>query len=201
MNEPYMRPILSVIYDILGFLVLIAAVVAIVLNLSSDSQSSAVIFWGSVGIVIAIFYFGIAQVVDFLGRTAHYSQKTCGLIENYLVLQSQTTEMSGQEADEAARDRRLARLSSPKQRSSTDETDEAPTLASLPEETEIDDEEQAKQMFARARQHAQDGRNQQAVSGLQEIVKRFPHTQTAEQARRNLQKQARRNLQKSRTPE
>ena len=100
MNEPYRRPILSGIYDVLGFLVLIVAVVAIVLNLASDSPSGGVIVWGSVGIVIAIFYFGIAQVVDFLGRTAHYSQKTCSLIETVLALQTQTTKLSDQEADD-----------------------------------------------------------------------------------------------------
>lgn len=67
-------------------------------------------------------------------------------------------------------------------------TDDAPLWASQPEEAQIDEEEQAKQMFATARQHAHDGHKQHAVSTLQEIVRRFPHTQTADQARRNLQK-------------
>ncbi len=58
------------------------------------------------------------------------------------------------------------------------------------DKSENDDEEQARQLFAQARQHAQDGDRQRAVATLQEIVRRFPHTETADQARRNLQKRA-----------
>ena len=51
-----------------------------------------------------------------------------------------------------------------------------------------DDENRARDLFARARQHAQNGEKQRAVSVLQEIVQKYPNTPTAEEARRQLQK-------------
>jgi hypothetical protein len=63
----------------------------------------------------------------------------------------------------------------------------APPIVSH-ENTEEDDEEQAKQLMAQARQHVQAGQKQLAINALQEIVRRFPTTRVAEQARRNLQK-------------
>jgi hypothetical protein len=56
------------------------------------------------------------------------------------------------------------------------------------ENTDEDDEEQAKQLMAQARQHVQAGQKQLAINALQEIARRFPNTHVAEQARRNLQK-------------
>ena len=65
---------------------------------------------------------------------------------------------------------------------------EALPWASQPEEPEEDEEEQATKMFSEARQQAQAGDSQRAISALQEIVRRYPQTQTAEKARHNLQK-------------
>lgn len=83
--------------------------------------------------------------------------------------------------------------------SQTEESDEVEdakdnAIEQVSEETsqieapEIDDEEDATQMFAQARQYAQDGDHQHAISTLQEIVSRFPQTQTADKARRSLRK-------------
>ena len=55
----------------------------------------------------------------------------------------------------------------------------------LPEE---DVEGQATQMFAHARQHAKNGNNEHAISMLREIVRCYPQTQTADKARRSLEK-------------
>jgi len=65
---------------------------------------------------------------------------------------------------------------------------EASAWASSNAKSDDDDDEQARQLFAQARQYAQDGDRQRAVFTLQEIVRRFPQTETADQARRNLQK-------------
>ena len=51
-----------------------------------------------------------------------------------------------------------------------------------------DDDAQARTLLAQARQFVQNGDKPRAVAILQEIVRRFPRTETADQARRNLQK-------------
>jgi len=50
------------------------------------------------------------------------------------------------------------------------------------------DEESATDMFNEARQFAAEGRKDQAVFTLREIIRLYPVTQAAEKARRNLQK-------------
>ncbi|MDB5336148.1 MAG: hypothetical protein JWN70_1767 [Planctomycetaceae bacterium] len=65
----------------------------------------------------------------------------------------------------------------------------------LPDESTIseidqlgDDEELADEMFNDAKDFASDGKKEKAISTLREIVRRYPDTQAAEKARRNLQK-------------
>ena len=53
---------------------------------------------------------------------------------------------------------------------------------------EVDDEEDSTQMFAQARQYVQNDDHERAIYTLQEIVSRFPQTQTADKARRSLRK-------------
>lgn len=50
------------------------------------------------------------------------------------------------------------------------------------------DEKFAADMFNEARQFATDGKKDQAVFTLREIIRLYPETQTAEKSRRNLQK-------------
>ena len=56
------------------------------------------------------------------------------------------------------------------------------------EALEVGIEEQAAQMFAQARQYVKNDDHERAIYTLQEIVSRFPKTQTADKARRSLQK-------------
>ena len=67
---------------------------------------------------------------------------------------------------------------------------EASAWASPTDDDTNDDEDQARQLLTRARHYAQQGEKDRAVSTLQEIVRRFPDTDTANQARKNLQKRA-----------
>lgn len=64
-------------------------------------------------------------------------------------------------------------------------------------EDEVDESEQAvedageaeaSELVARARQYVQAGQREQAVSVLQAVVRRFPNTTSAAQARRSLEK-------------
>lgn len=66
--------------------------------------------------------------------------------------------------------------------------------AEEPEEEEEDEEEQATQLFVQARQYAQNGDNQRAISTLQEIVRHYPQTQTADNARRMFAKKRNNNI-------
>jgi outer membrane protein assembly factor BamD (BamD/ComL family) len=65
---------------------------------------------------------------------------------------------------------------------------EASAWASPSSAAADDDEEEARKLLVQARQHVQGGDKQRAVALLQEIIRRFPRTETADQARRNLQK-------------
>ncbi len=67
-------------------------------------------------------------------------------------------------------------------------TYEASAWASPNSDATDDDEEQARKLLAQARQFVQNGDKPRAVAILQEIVRRYPRTETADQARRNLQK-------------
>ena len=81
MSKPYSRPILSSIFDILGGLVLIGAGITILGGFVSEGERY-LIGAGIAGVVIAIFYFEIAQVIDFLGRTAHNTERLCTLLDS-----------------------------------------------------------------------------------------------------------------------
>ncbi|MDB5340885.1 MAG: hypothetical protein JWN70_6504 [Planctomycetaceae bacterium] len=64
--------------------------------------------------------------------------------------------------------------------------------SSYEEEVDESDEDagevEARDLVARARQYVQAGQREQAVSVLQAVVRRFPNTTSAEQARRSLEK-------------
>lgn len=66
--------------------------------------------------------------------------------------------------------------------------EEVSKQSSQAEEPEGDEEEQATQMFAQARQYAKNGDNEPAIATLKEIVRCYPQTQTTDKARRSLQK-------------
>ncbi len=56
------------------------------------------------------------------------------------------------------------------------------------DEPEDDDERQAKHWYAQARQYAQAGQARLAIATLRQLIRRFPNTAAAEQARRSLEK-------------
>lgn len=86
---------------------------------------------------------------------------------------------------------RRAAISQQRDNHATMSNEALPWTSQAEEPEEEDEEEQATQMFVQARQYAQNGDNQRAIATLQEIVQRYPQTQTADKARRSLQKSGR----------
>ncbi len=76
MNQQHPTPILTSVYNICGILTGILTVVA----LTQVSTSTSRLVVAGVGISIAVMYLGIAQVVDFLGRTAHATERLCEVL-------------------------------------------------------------------------------------------------------------------------
>ena len=91
-------------------------------------------------------------------------------------------------ADEAPIRASQAEESDEVEEANDDPIERASEETSQSEAPEVDIEEQAAQMFAQARQYVQNDDNERAIYTLQEIVSRFPQTQTADKARRSLRK-------------
>lgn len=70
MSTPYKTPILTSIYGFLGAIALAAGLIGGVFAFSNNGGLEALIVF-LCGVGSAMFLFGIAQAVDFLGRTAH----------------------------------------------------------------------------------------------------------------------------------
>src|SRR5258708_2998315 len=80
-SSKYSRPILSTIFDFIGALVFFLGVVSIVVGFRSGTSFAWSFFTSGAACILAAFiYFGIAQVVDFLARSAYFTE------ENYLQL-------------------------------------------------------------------------------------------------------------------
>ncbi len=81
----YKPPILTVIFRILGVLALIASIVVAIIALREGAALKAAggsgeYVWNALGsfaagILVFLFYWGIAQVIDFLGKTAFYTEQ------------------------------------------------------------------------------------------------------------------------------
>ena len=90
MND-YKSPILSSVFNILGALVLGGAIVWVFLGIIMAGKSgSALSLIPAIGIALALvltalIYFGVAQAIDYLGRTAHSTNRLCSLIETSIV--------------------------------------------------------------------------------------------------------------------
>ncbi len=86
MND-YCTPILSSVCKALGVAICVIAVCWILFGiLLAGGSRSAMPFVGAVGVApalifTALVYFGIGQVVDFLGRAAHNTERLCKLLE------------------------------------------------------------------------------------------------------------------------
>jgi hypothetical protein len=101
MND-YKTPILSSVFNILGALVLAGAVLWVILGIvvAGDSRSALALL-PAIGVALALvltalIYFGVAQAIDYLGRTAHSTNRLCKLIEKSVVrhIQSIDTRIS-----------------------------------------------------------------------------------------------------------
>ena len=97
MND-YKTPILSLVFNILGALVLAGAVLWVILGIvvAGDSRSALALL-PAIGVALALvltalIYFGVAQAIDYLGRTAHSTNRLCNLIETSVVRHIQSIE-------------------------------------------------------------------------------------------------------------
>ncbi|MCD6049481.1 MAG: domain 2 [Verrucomicrobia bacterium] len=82
--QPYKTPILSTISNLFGAFMLLGAVGWIFLAFTADN---AMPLYTSIGFTVflalsALIQFGTAQVIDYLGRTAHSSERLCHILEN-----------------------------------------------------------------------------------------------------------------------
>ena len=97
MND-YKTPILSSVFNILGALVLLGALLCVVLPIAMAGRSDLPLaLVPAIGVALAmvltaLIYFGIAQAIDYLGRTAHSTHRLCHLIETTVVRRIQSIE-------------------------------------------------------------------------------------------------------------
>jgi hypothetical protein len=74
-TSEYKTPILSTIFLVFGVLAIIGAVLSALF-----SPTTAVML-----AIAGIIYFGFAQVIDYLGRTAHSTDRLCTVLESSVV--------------------------------------------------------------------------------------------------------------------
>ena len=80
-DNPYRQPILALILRVFGILAAAIALIAlgvIVVGVASGNGTAGVLVSLPVlvsAIVSALLLFGVAQVIDYLGRTAHASEE------------------------------------------------------------------------------------------------------------------------------
>ena len=78
----YERPILTSIFTILGVVTLIGAFFCLAVSVPTAI---------AVGLA-SIVYFGIGQVIEFLGRTAYSTERLCTIMESSVRIQSKSVE-------------------------------------------------------------------------------------------------------------
>ncbi len=77
-RDGYRTPILTVIYVGCGVLTLGATLFLIFSDFGRVIPPWAILV---IGIGTAMIYFGLAQVVNYLGRTAHATERLCEILE------------------------------------------------------------------------------------------------------------------------
>ena len=85
MSTKYKRPILTSIFYILGALVLIGAVFCLFFGWFVEGGAVA---------LVGVIYFGIGQVVDYLARTAHSTDRLCTILETSITERLRAIETS-----------------------------------------------------------------------------------------------------------
>jgi hypothetical protein len=87
-DSPYRQPILALILRVFGLLAAVVATLAfgaIVASLASGNGTAGVLVALPVlisALVSALLMFGVAQVIDYLGRTAHASEEAAESAKN-----------------------------------------------------------------------------------------------------------------------
>ena len=92
MSTKYKRPILTSIFNILGMLALIGAVLCLFQSFDA----------GVTVAVAGVIYFGIGQAVDYLARTAHSTDRLCTLFETSVADRLRSIESSLSASSSAA---------------------------------------------------------------------------------------------------
>lgn len=87
--QPYKTPILSTVSNVLGAFMLLGALGWIFLGIFTGDSRSSVPLYAAIIIAVllvlsALIHFGTAQVIDYLGRTAHSTERLCHILENSL---------------------------------------------------------------------------------------------------------------------
>ncbi len=93
--KEYREPILSTIFTVLGGLVLIGSVIWLIICVFGASEArSSLPLLPAIGVAVALvlsalIYFGLAQTIDYLGRTAHSTDRLCTLVQTSLTQQGE----------------------------------------------------------------------------------------------------------------
>lgn len=102
----YKTPILTSVFNIFGMVCLFVAglgliglTILLVSAISKKTNESFAVFGFGLGLQLSLIFtgliqIGIAQAIDFLGRTAHATNYLCNLVEVNLVRQIQALEKS-----------------------------------------------------------------------------------------------------------
>ena len=96
--KSYKTPILSSVFYFLGSLVLLGALLWVVVGIILAGETrSALPLLPAIGVALALvfaalIYFGVAQAIEYLGRTAHSTNRLCTLIETTLGQRIQSIE-------------------------------------------------------------------------------------------------------------
>ena len=90
MPKTYKRPVMAAVFECIAGAAFIAGVFAFIAAWvdSASSQSGAPsAITGAVCLIMAAVYFGIGQVIDFLGRVAHRNEQIGSLLANEILPQ------------------------------------------------------------------------------------------------------------------
>ena len=104
-DNPYRQPILALILRVFGILAAAIALIAlgvIVVGVASGNGTAGVLVSLPVlvsAVVSALLLFGVAQVIDYLGRTAHASEEAAESAKDSADLLRQLIRAYGHEPD------------------------------------------------------------------------------------------------------
>jgi GYF domain 2 len=95
MSKLYKRPVISTVFECIGAAAVIAGVFAFIaawVDTSSGQPGAPAAIAGAVCVIVAAVYYGIGQVIDFLGRASHRSDQIGVLLEEGILPQIKALE-------------------------------------------------------------------------------------------------------------